>query len=208
MGAEVLRGGLKDGTWLCIASGPSFRYQDAALLRPVAGTVAVVNSTVFSVPWADLLYAPDDLWWRRIGPRLNRSAFHGQRVTLSRPAAVQFGAEFRRLEFGAGLSRDAIRVDEVSRNAGHQLLQLAWQKGARRILLLGYDMALGPAGEIHHHPDHPAGMGNCGGLEKWPALFPPLAEALAREGVEVLNCSRRTALDCFSRALPEELVEC
>lgn len=84
-------------------------------------------------------------------------------------------------------------------NSGYQAIGLAYQLGADRIALIGFDMRR-TGGRSHWHGDHPAGLGNACGIERWAPRFAALARDLARVGVEVINCSIETALDCFPRA--------
>jgi hypothetical protein len=82
------------------------------------------------------------------------------------------------------------------RNSGAGAIALAIAKGARRVLLLGYDMQY-TGGLRHWHGDHPAKLGNAGKIAEWPAFF----ERLRRDhpDIEIINCSRETALTCFPR---------
>lgn len=84
-------------------------------------------------------------------------------------------------------------------NSGAAAIELAADMGAKRIILLGYDCQH-TGGKRHWHGDHPkgAGSGNAGNIAKWPAIFNRLARSL--KGVEVINCTRETALTCFPRA--------
>jgi uncharacterized Rossmann fold enzyme len=81
-------------------------------------------------------------------------------------------------------------------NSGAGAIALAAKFGAKRIILLGYDCQH-TGGMKHWHGDHPAGLGNAGRIERWPDKFKRLAATL--EGVEVINCSRATALTVFPR---------
>ena len=83
-------------------------------------------------------------------------------------------------------------------NSGHQAIQYAYQAGAARILLLGYDMQH-TGGRRHWHGDHPAGLTNAEGINQWVKHFTPLARDLDYFGVEVINCTTETALTCFKR---------
>lgn len=96
----------------------------------------------------------------------------------------------------------------TGRNGGYQAIGLARHLGAARIVLLGYDMGAGPAGEIHWHGPHPRGMNNPGEMQfrRWRASFAALAPLLADRGIETINCSRRTALDCLPRARIEDVL--
>lgn len=84
-------------------------------------------------------------------------------------------------------------------NSGYQAIGLAYHLGADRIVLIGYDMQH-TNGRTHWHGDHPSGLTNAFGIEKWVKNFSALAKDLKEEGVEVVNCSIETALTCFPRA--------
>lgn len=90
-------------------------------------------------------------------------------------------------------------------NGGYSAINLAYLLGARKIYLLGYDMGLSEDGARHWHGDHPAHLNNDSDYADWIERFDDLAADLASEGVEVVNCSRRTALACFPRATVEEI---
>lgn len=82
-------------------------------------------------------------------------------------------------------------------NSGAQAIVWAAHEGAARIVLLGYDCQH-TGGRRHWHGDHPANCaGNAGSVEKWPDSFAEIARKLPE--VEIINCSRETALMCFPR---------
>jgi hypothetical protein len=95
-------------------------------------------------------------------------------------------------------------VGEVNtgQNSGYQAIGLAYQFGAARILLTGFDMQH-TAGRSHWHGDHPAGMGNAQNIHRWVRHFAALADDLRAVGVEVVNCTRETALECWPRSTLE-----
>lgn len=97
-----------------------------------------------------------------------------------------------------GISRQPDTI-HTGMNSGYQAIQLAYLWGATKIILLGYDMQK-TGGKAHWHGDHPKGLGNCGNFSKWILAMNDLAKDLKVEGVEVVNCSRQTALKCFRRA--------
>lgn len=90
-------------------------------------------------------------------------------------------------------------------NSGYQAINLAYHFGVSRIILIGYDMQR-TEGRSHWHGDHPKGLTNAEGVAKWASRFPQLAADLEREGVEVVNCSKETALNCFKRARLEDVI--
>lgn len=82
-------------------------------------------------------------------------------------------------------------------NSGAQAINLAYLMGATRIILLGYDM--GATGQSHWFGSHPKGLNN-GNYAGYVRNFTKLAADLRYEGVEVINCTRTTALTQFPRA--------
>ena len=78
---------------------------------------------------------------------------------------------------------------------------MAVKAGASRVILLGYDCQK-TGGQVHWHGDHPEGLGNAGSMPKWAKQFEALAASV--NGVEVINCSRDTALRAFPRMSLED----
>jgi len=76
--------------------------------------------------------------------------------------------------------------------------------GARRIILLGFDMQW-TGGKSHFFGDHAEGLRNKDPTAHIPH-FTQLAADLEREGVEVINCTRETALYQFKRATLEQVI--
>lgn len=177
-------------TAVCIASGPSLTAEDVDYCRGKA-RVIVVNTSYKLAPWADVLYACDTKWWTWHN---GVPEFHGLKYTITAPP---YGDVLRLKNtgtIGLELSPTGLRT---GKNSGYQAINLAVHFGVSRILLLGYDMSLGPKGETHWHGDHKD-------RAKPPVLafqpmFTGLVQPLAAAGIRIVNCSRRTALTCFLR---------
>lgn len=98
----------------------------------------------------------------------------------------------------------AVRVPFATSNSGAGAIALAAARGAHRILMLGYDCQH-TGGKRHWHGDHPEGCaGNAAPktVAKWPAQFRDVRNRLS--SVDIVNCSRATALTVFPRATLEE----
>lgn len=82
-------------------------------------------------------------------------------------------------------------------NSGAGVIALAAYLGVKKVIMLGYDMQH-TSGKKHWHGDHPRGLANAGKVASWPARFRELKTA--HPALEIINCSRVTALNCFPRA--------
>ena len=83
-------------------------------------------------------------------------------------------------------------------NSGYQAMNLAFNAGAKRIVLLGFDMQR-TGDKAHWFGNHPGSMQVPSPYADWLKKFEPLAADLTAQGVEVFNCTRETALTCFKR---------
>lgn len=179
-------------TVVCIASGPSLTTEDVELVRGKA-RVIVVNRSVDMVPWADVLYCADVRMWKWLNGARD---FAGLKFAVTKECAKYPGVKVIGRGASHGLSLDPSKLC-LGGNSGYQAVNLAVLMGAVRILLLGYDMRVGPKGKQHWHADHP--MTQRSPYVTFQAAYPTLVGPLKAAGVEVINCSRETALKCFPR---------
>lgn len=131
-------------------------------------------------------------------PRV-RGAFAGELWTCSEQARDQFGLYWVRGQHGDGLHEDKGSILH-GMNSGHQAINLAAVFGAARILLLGFDCQH-TGGRSHWHGDHPKSLGNARSVGQWAKGFRQQALDAATRGLAIVNCSRTTALTCFTRAV-------
>jgi hypothetical protein len=96
-----------------------------------------------------------------------------------------------------GLELEPIGIRTGS-NSGYQAINLAVLLGARRIVLLGYDMKVGPRSQRHWFGDHPAELNKDSNYGLWIELFESMLPTLEATGIEVLNCTPGSALRCFT----------
>lgn len=180
-----------------LGAGPSASRPDAERLRGLCRLIAV-NCSWELAPWADVLYACDWGWWNKYCPD-----FRGLRVSQDVHAAELIEGVKRVPSVAeAGLSLDPLRIHQGG-NGGYQALNLAVLLGARRVILLGFDMQ-----GTHWHGPHPSGLNNPAedNFAQWRAAFAGAVPDLERAGVEVINCSRETTLECFPRRALEDVV--
>lgn len=82
-------------------------------------------------------------------------------------------------------------------NSGFQALNLGVQFGARRIVLVGFDMRLDRG--THWHGKHPVGLGNPTEymMPNWRKAMDRSAPRLAQLGIKVVNASPVSLLSAF-----------
>jgi hypothetical protein len=204
------------GTVVCLASGPSLVAEDVDYVRWKA-TVIAINDAIRLAPWADVLYSSDKGWWLshikkvRDLPAL-KVAIH---ASLSKPTSKPVdgrhcpGCRLRLPASGtcwcvglvtmnnagfSGLSMDPTALVN-GHNSGSAAINVAVHLGAQRIVLLGYDMGADERGRRHFFD---TGATICTSpFDKFRKLTATMVEPLKALGVEVINCSRRTRLECF-----------
>lgn len=203
-----------------LASGPSMSAlrDSVQRLRGVCRVIAVNNQGIRTqdhlgqwheaiAPWADVLYAADRKWWWE--NRDEAEKFEGLRVSISQAgeAKLVLPFEVNILRNGGQHGYDD-RPDHIRTgcNSGYQAVQLAAKFGAKRVLLVGFDMRA--SGRYQHWF----------GEHKWRAnhrspyctflhMFNASAKVYAERGVEILNCTPGSALRCFDMADLNEVID-
>jgi hypothetical protein len=195
------------GVVVCIASGPSLTTEDVEYVRGKADRVIVVNTSYQIAPWADCLCASDVRWWHW---HKGAQSFPGLKYATSKRVGQMArerkwkGIEILRNSGAKGLDLDTHGVMH-GLNTGYRAINIAVHFGAKRILLLGYDMQQGPNKQEHWHPDHPSRSRSP--YATFVKYFDTLVEPLAQLGVEVINCTPGSALTQFpQRPLREVLL--
>lgn len=187
-------------TTICVASGPSLSDDQCEIAEGAQRrrdcSVIAINDNWRRVPNADVLYACDGAWWEMHSVAV-RQSFRGQCWTQDAKAAklrpwLSVIGVIRR----PGLTTDPARIC-LGGNGGHQAINLAYLFGARRILLIGYDMQ-NTGGRAHWFGDHPKPLTQ-GHPRSFIAAFSTLAEEAALRDLDIINCSVESALTCFQR---------
>jgi hypothetical protein len=156
-------------------------------------------------PWADALYACDSSWWNNYFAEVCRTFKGPQLWTISTQARDQYKIHWilgNSNRSGLSNSNDWI---VAGKNSGYQSIGLAIFFGCKRVILLGYDFQRS-GGKAHWHADHPRTMGNGGRFHDWVKDMDPLARATKEAGIDVINCSRTTAIKSFPRATIQDVL--
>lgn len=184
-----------------IGSGPSLTEDDVAACR--GRRVVAISDAIRLAPFADVLYSSDQRWWNFYD---GWPSFTGLKVGMATPehkkkpgrADVLWlrNTGYTGLEGDPGGLRTGLAGGA---NSGFQAVNLAVHLGAKRILLLGYDMKPDAHGKTHFFGKHPSGLHVSSPYGMFARSFDSLVEPLQKLGIQVWNCSRDTAVTAFSR---------
>lgn len=182
------------GTVAIFAGGPSLTRTDVDYCRDKVDGSIVINNSYKLAPWATALYAADRRWWMW---HKGVKDFTGLKYSLSPTAGKMYPDVQVLFNSGSkGLDTNP-RALKHGYNGTHQAINLAVHFGAKRILLLGVDMQRGSDGKEHWHGEHPNRSRSP--YRVFIKHLATLCNPLEELGVEVVNCSPRSVLECFPK---------
>jgi hypothetical protein len=186
------------GATVCvIATGPSLCQDDVDYVRGKA-RVITINDAYRLAPWADAMYATDAKWWHW---HEGVPGFTGPKWSMNHSAWNLHRARYPDVMLLANTGPDGLEHRPTGlkngRNSGYAAINLAYHYGAKRIVLLGYDMQR-RGGKSHFFGEHPNNQRSP--YDMFRRRFQSIVKPLAKAGVEVINCSRNSVLECFPKA--------
>lgn len=159
-------------TWAVVGTGQSLTQDDVDYLRGKCRVIVISNAYKMA-PWADILVSHDQLWWHKNGGAIG---FAGKKYCRSHVPKVEL---FNPPGFPRGC------------NSGLMGLLVAKKHGAKKILLLGFDMH-----GTHYFGRHPKGLKNT-----TPERFKVHIQQFSSfSGCEVINCTAKSALKRYPMA--------
>lgn len=188
-------------TVFILAAGPSLTQEQCDAVRG-RGKAIAINTTFRLAPWADVLYGCDGRWWDEYYDEAKETA--SELWTQEAVAAKKHGLKLVQSRKAPGLGKQ-FGVIHQGANSGYQAINLAYQAGVKKIILLGFDMRR-INGKSHHHGDHPRHLNASLPFSMWIREFEQLAKDLEDVGVEVINCTPGTALKWFRRGTLETVL--
>lgn len=180
-----------------VGGGPSLKGFDFNLLK--GKTVIAVNKAFFHLPFAQVLYWSDTRFYEWYGKEVD--FFKGIKVTCrSQPKKADI---INLLNTGKnGLETMSYGLRDGG-NSGYAAINLAYHLGAKRIVLMGFDMQTNGK-ETHWHD----GYSSTANTETMQRLMVPnfdtLVEPLEKRKVKVYNASHTSVLTCFLKISIEE----
>lgn len=198
----------RDEVAIVVAGGPSAKDTPLDLAKGKARFL-VINEGYRLAPWADVLYAADAHWWEK---KRGCREFRGLRVSQSDQAAKMYPGirevNLRRVgqivRSPAGTLGAGSDDRGTGANSGFQALNLVFQFGAAKIVLVGYDMRIDLG--LHWHGPHEAGLNNPSenGIARWRAVLDRQAAYFEAVGVTVINTSPDSALRNYPKMTLEQ----
>jgi hypothetical protein len=184
-------------TVVIVGGGPSHADLDLDRLR--GRRFIAINSACRTVrpaaTSADMLFFTDNSW-NENRPDL-AAGWPGPVVTSNRNAKARLGAAVHRLDLEALTRFIGVRSDYVQASSAHTAACLAALMGAARLALVGVECRL-VDGRSHGHDDYSM-HDTAPFAERFIPGWNGLAPAFRRLGVEVVNCTPGSAVDCFQR---------
>lgn len=156
----------------------------------------------------ELLYGCNLAFWEHYWDTLE--AHPAEKWTTNKEASERFHINWIAEKNAMGLSTDP-DVIHHGHGSGYSLVSMAHRNGAKRIILLGYDLKYAPdydgksqhigSTPRHYFGEYPHSM------QHWPSVqvqqgvhveLLNLYRSIAEQGlVEVINCTPDSAIDCF-----------
>jgi hypothetical protein len=165
-------------TWALLAPGPSASTELAESIRHLP-TGAVSNAYQLA-PWAQFVAASDAAWWRKY------------------PEALKFPERYAMAPAG-GVERVFSKFGNPC-NSGVLALEVVKKKGAKRVILLGFDMH-----GSHFFGPYTNGLSNTQPYRRRIHLKQYEDWAKANPQISVINCTPGSALTCFPMARIEDV---
>lgn len=194
------------GTAVIIGTGPS--VAQTPLIEAQPAHCIAIKSTWRLAPWASILYGCDRGWWveHRGVPQ-----FKGMKISAS-PSVCKVYRDIRQVK--RLLPRAEILTGEtgvigcgVPRGGGHSgfhAINLAVQFGAKRIVLVGFDMTLKRG--AHWRTEYGSVKPDAKRVETWRVALDGCADQFKALGVEVINATPGSALTAYPMATLREAV--
>lgn len=172
-------------TVFCIAPGPSLTRQDCELIKQTKAPVVAVNNAWEWAKFCDVIYACDPGWWEHNIFKININA---ELWTCFENLAHEYELNCHGPFLGA-------------LNSGLRALQLAVDRGAKRVILIGYDCSV--VNGLHFHGPHEKTPNpDPAKCRKWNTQFSNMDFG----DCEIINCSRYTELSCFKKQNLEDVL--
>ena len=182
----------KDETVYIVGGGPSLKDFDWKRLK--GKKVIAINRAFQVLPDADVLYWTDSRFWKWYNQEIKQ--FKGFKYTCRPYSPEQQDVILLKAINTKPLSLDLAHISHGN-NSGYGAINLAVLLGAKKIYLLGYDMASKDA-NTHWHDGYST-KHNHTIYVKMMAAFNKIAPELAKNNITVYNANVKSQLTVFEK---------
>lgn len=173
--------------------------------------VVAINSAFLIGDWIDIVFFGDKGWF--FGNRKQLAKFPGLKVTCHHAvdASKYKGDHVKYLAKDntkrKGLTRNPHKVC-WNLNSGMAALSMIANMGARRIILLGFDMKLSSSGRQHFHGEYNRRVVKARKLpfERHMACLPHIVDDARKRRITIINASPDSAITVFTKITVKELL--
>jgi len=171
-----------------------------------------VNMALQLGNWVDFCFFGDDGWFR--DHRKELAQFTGVKVSCAPMFCknTYHADNGERIKYLAQDPKKSHGISEVpytvcwNANSGAAAISLASHLGAKKIVLLGFDMQLDPNGNSHWHKEYQMNPAKRSVFPRHLRGFPIIAADAKRMGIEILNASPESAIDDFPKMTVEAIL--
>lgn len=211
----------EDGTCFILGGGPSLLKQfevpeeivkDVYLgkltpsayspyLEPIHKQHVIAVNVAYKIgPWIDMMIFGDTSTW--VEDKAGILGFRGLKITCSDMKDRTSNLKYlgRDPKHKIGITTDPSLIG-WNKNSGAAAINLAVHTGVKRIILLGFDMTLDQGQNQHWHKLYASPLNQTNSIFRKHLLgFPQIKKDLDVLGIEVINCSPNSAIECFQKA--------
>jgi len=185
-------------TIVCIGDGPSLTREDVNYCKDKAKIIAI-NYSIQLAPWADIWYGYHT---SQMLSYFDRNKTNAKIYSCEKDNFVDWPNIPSSGNYGLELDPRYIRGGH---NSGYQAINVAYHLAGpkSKIILLGYDCKSND-GTINWQGHKVQPKFEVYEFDLWLKCFETLVKPLKEQEVEVINCTRDSALNCFLKLSLEQ----
>ena len=191
----------RGSTVYIIGGGPSLKDMDLSIIHNKR--VIGVNNAYKLGSWVDCCWWGDGGWWDEHAGSLKN--FSGLKVHCCNHHAIRPGT--KRVIRGKPLGIEK-RHEYISWNhsSGASAVNLAVHLGAKKIVLVGFDMKKDKDGENNWHDDHKRLGPDWNPYDRFLSVWPHIRRDADKLKIEIINATPDSALTLFPMMNLEDVV--
>lgn len=199
----------KNEIWVCVASGPSLSQDQIDILGKYKKSLSGIIGVNSNWQWkyndefiCTHLYCADPQFYKSYIKDIKSAGFSGKKlIPIDQQTAKKYDLTVVKCIYRSSFPESKDDPIACFHHSGAQAIQVAWQYGATKIILIGYDMQLGNGGKIHWFGNYtkPGLRNTPNAYRSWIKHHEKIQTGLEKKGIEVINCSKITAIPYYKK---------